>query len=435
MNKQSLHYLYYKNWHARIILLLRLAKERLGFARPLIISALAALRKIKAIIAGQLRRFAYTRLLLNLPAANPVSWKEWLEANPHEGFEIPIDSGQDLSIPLPEGAPLDMEWFFDQESKCHLQDSFVAGINGGGVWNHHGGIYFSRTRELIWDLGREHWLDICISRMPAAMNRWYLPKSYKIAGTCAVLASPDAFSNFGHWCLDVLPKAGLLERSGWGPDRIDYYIIGHSDKDFQLQSLEAVGIPADKVLRMTDYQFIQSDLLILPFLNSYHFTSFQPSSISYLRDKFQDDIFLPIQSYSDKLFISRADAGFRRVSNEDELRLALEPLGFKFVTLSGLGLQETARLMRAAKVIIAPNGSGLMCVLFAQPGAFVLEFSHARYTTSFHWKLCYAAGLRYAHLASDDEPVVRGIEQRYLYADVRIHPSRLIDALDKAGVM
>lgn len=96
--------------------------------------------------------------------------------NPDEGFEIPIDSAQDLSIPLPEGTPLDMEWFFDQESKCHLQASFVAVINRGGVWNHHGGIYSSRRRQLIWDLGKEHWLDICISRIPAAMNRWYLPK-------------------------------------------------------------------------------------------------------------------------------------------------------------------------------------------------------------------------------------------------------------------
>jgi hypothetical protein len=418
-----------------MLFFLRLVKERLGFVRPLTINALAALRKAKAMIAMQFRSYTYTRLLLNLPAANPVSWKEWLVVNPDEGFEIPIDSAQDLSIPLPEGTPLDMEWFFDKESKCHLQASFVAGINRGGVWNHHGGIYFSRRRELIWDLGREHWLDICISRIPAAMNRWYLPKSHKIAGTCAVLASPDAFANFGHWCLDVLPKAGLLERSGWGPDRIDYYLIGHTDKDFQLQSLETVGIPSHKILRMADYQFLQADLLLLPFLNSYHFTSFQPSSISYLRTMFQAESFSSSQRYSEKIFISRADAGFRHVSNENELRLALEPLGFEFVTLGGLGLQETARLMGSAKVIVAPNGSGLMCVLFAQPGAFVLEFSHTRYTTSFHWKLCYAAGLRYAHIVSDDEPVARGIEQRYLYADVCIHPSRLIAALDNAGVL
>jgi len=415
-------------------LLLRLAKERLAFLRPHVVRIAKHQKQAKGAFARVLRNNIHIRKYLLLPAPDPFSWKVWLKLNPDKGFEIPIDHGGDFHIPLPEGIPLDMEWYFEQESKSHLQSSFVAGIKGGGVWNHHGGIYFSNFRELLLDLGREHWLDD-LAGVPAALNRWHLPKPQTIAGTVAVLASPDAFANFGHWALDVLPLIGLLERAGWGPSHIDYYLVGHTGKDFQLQSLESLGIPLEKVLRMSDYQYLEADLLIRPFLNNYYFTSFQPSSVAYLRNKFLPNVDISPLSCPEKIFISRSDAKFRHVTNEDEIRDALEPLGFKFITLEGLNLQETARLLSGAKVIVSPNGSGLMCVMFAKPGAFVLEFSHSRYTTSFHWKLCHAAGLRYAHLVSDDEVVEIGSEQRFLYADLRINPTRLINALEKAGVL
>jgi capsular polysaccharide biosynthesis protein len=268
------------------------------------------------------------------------------------------------------------------------------------------------------------------------MSRWHLPRPNTLSGTVAVLASPDAFSNFGHWCLDILPKINLLQRAGWQPDSIDFYFVGHTQKEFQLQSLAAAGIPLDKVVQMKGDETLQADLLLMPFLNSYHFTSFQPSTINYLRNLYGSLSSAPrFSGGPERIFISRSDASFRRVSNEPELRQVLEPLGFHFIALGGCSLQETADIMSNAKIVVSPNGSGLVSVLFAKPGCFVLEFSHPRYTTTFHWKLCCAAALRYAHLVSDDEPVSKGAEQRLLYADLTISPSRLLGALDQAGVL
>ena len=107
------------------------------------------------------------------------------------------------------------------------------------------------------------------------MQRWRLPQSQTIQGTVAVLSSPDAYMNFGHWCLDVLPKVGLLERSGWDSSRIDYYLNGHSGKSYQLKSLANLGIPCEKILHMDSYPFVRASTLLVPFLASYHFTSFQ----------------------------------------------------------------------------------------------------------------------------------------------------------------
>jgi capsular polysaccharide biosynthesis protein len=113
----------------------------------------------------------------------------------------------------------------------------------------------------------------------------------------------------------------------------------------------------------------------------------------------------------------------------------LEPLGFVFVSLDGMSVPEQARLINGAGVIVSPNGSGLMNMVFAKKGAFVLEFAHARYTTMFHWKICHAAGVRYAHIVSDDEPVTPNSEQRLLYADVKISPVRLLEVLKDAHVL
>jgi capsular polysaccharide biosynthesis protein len=415
--------------------IIRLVKERASWLRPLAAWLLRGKRHLTGGVANILRRAPFLRQALRLPSSHIFGWEDWLLRNPKNGFEVPLDPGRELNIPLPEGRSLDMAWLFEKESKCLLQRSFVAGIRNGLVWNHHGGCFFSEKRELIWDLGREHWLDICQLRRPAAMSRLSLPRSRQIKGSVAVLASPDASSNYGHWLLDVAPKLGLLERAGWGPDRIDHYLVGHTDKQFQWATLDAVGVPREKVLRMDECPMVQADLILQPFLNSYHFTTFQPSTIQYLRKVFLGGDAPTKPDGPERIFITREDATFRKVTNMGELREVFEPLGFVFVSLDGMSVPEQARLINGAGVIVSPNGSGLMNMVFARKGAFVLEFAHARYTTMFHWKICHAAGVRYAHIASDDEPVTPNSEQRLLYADVKISPVRLLEVLKDADVL
>jgi capsular polysaccharide biosynthesis protein len=73
------------------------------------------------------------------------------------------------------------------------------------------------------------------------------------------------------------------------------------------------------------------------------------------------------------LYISRRDSGFRALANEAELEAALAARGFATVAFQGRPLAEQLRIVRAARLIVAPHGAGLAHLAFARPGVAVLE--------------------------------------------------------------
>jgi hypothetical protein len=78
-----------------------------------------------------------------------------------------------------------------------------------------------------------------------------------------------------------------------------------------------------------------------------------------------------------RLYISRRDASARPLENEEELEEALMRRGFQIVRLSGLSLIEQARIVRGARVIVAPHGAGLAHIIGAEPGLSVFELMPA----------------------------------------------------------
>jgi len=73
------------------------------------------------------------------------------------------------------------------------------------------------------------------------------------------------------------------------------------------------------------------------------------------------------------LYISRRDSGFRAMENEAALEEVLAQRGFRVVALSGRPLLEQIRIVRAARLIVAPHGAGLAHLALARPGVAVLE--------------------------------------------------------------
>ena len=84
----------------------------------------------------------------------------------------------------------------------------------------------------------------------------------------------------------------------------------------------------------------------------------------------------PKERGPERIYISRSQAGCRRVANESELIDFLKTQGFTIVHLEHLPIADQAHLFAEAHVVMGPHGSGFANLIFARPGTQVIEIDH-----------------------------------------------------------
>ncbi|WP_176695919.1 glycosyltransferase family 61 protein [Phenylobacterium immobile] len=85
---------------------------------------------------------------------------------------------------------------------------------------------------------------------------------------------------------------------------------------------------------------------------------------------------LGITEGSERLYLARRGFRHRKLCNRDALEAAAEALGFRVVYPEDMSFGEQLRVIRAARFIVAPEGSALFLVLLANPGARVCVLCH-----------------------------------------------------------
>lgn len=83
-----------------------------------------------------------------------------------------------------------------------------------------------------------------------------------------------------------------------------------------------------------------------------------------------------------RIFLARRNMHWRQLLNEPEIRAALAARGFESVYLEEMTASEQIALFRDAGWIVAPNGSALLNVIFADPGVKLLILSQPEF---FNW--------------------------------------------------
>lgn len=85
------------------------------------------------------------------------------------------------------------------------------------------------------------------------------------------------------------------------------------------------------------------------------------------------------------VYISRNGGEQRRqIVNEKELYSFLQEKGFEYVRLETLSLKEKIHLFREAKVIVSPNGAGLVMAHWANPKTQIVELHDPRTSGEDH---------------------------------------------------
>lgn len=338
-------------------------------------------------------------------------------------------------------------------------EAFVATIPQGRAW-----IAPRRNAWLVCDeiaiITPENYLLGDLSRfypwyLPGCQNhalqrhsisdRHELPPVTSLNGNVAVLSSLSG-NVYYHWMIDVLPRIGILQRSSWDLEHIDWFVVNSLRHSFQKETLQALGIPLEKVVESDRSSHIKASTLIVPSFPG-HLDWVSQGTIEFLRHTF-----LPLpssvpQSASERelnrvlssppapneasnkrIYISRASARYRKVLNEEAVIAGLEPLGFKVIQLEDYSVAQQAQLFAQADIIISPHGSSLTNLVFCQSNTVVIELFSPHYMRTDYWMISQHLNLQHYYLLCEDfkcYPMRRLMYQTPLTEDLYVDVSKL----------
>ncbi len=350
-------------------------------------------------------------------------------------------------------APLEKDMpFYFKDATFTSPQTFVATIpNGRMVWGVRTSIDKTQTCAIL--TADDRLLSDISSLLPITAptaaeilpeRHWIFRQGYNEnctdeEGTIAVLAelndcSPSSAPNYFHWFVDTLPRIDLLYRSHIDLKNIDRFLFSKFSASFQKETLELLNFPVDRIWDVDNYPHIRARQLVVPSFAG-KLTTIVPRSVQFLRDSF-----LPYQrptQFGDRIYISRENARYRRVINEDEVMEVLQKFGFEIVAPESLSFRQQVALFNGAKIIISPHGAGLTNIVFCEPKTTIVEIFAPGYMMQYYWIIANIANLNYYYITGIGLP--DPYLQKLAYPnpqmeDICVNISYLLEVLKLAGI-
>lgn len=295
-------------------------------------------------------------------------------------------------------------------------------------------------RYLLGDVSREYpgQLPGCEKSDPTRhriFRQEWLPPVERIEGTVAVISGLSANVYF-HWMVDILPRLEILRREGWKWEQIDRFVVNQCRQPFQRETLKRLGIPESKIVESDRHPHLQAERLIVP---SFPGDLGMPSRwvLDFLRQTFLPET-SSVTSSPERIYISRAKAGYRRLFDEAQVVAFLQAFGFVSVALEELSLDEQIHLFRNAKTIVGAHGSGFTNIIFCQPGTQIVEFVPPHYFRHYFGAISQQLGLQHYYLvgrAFRCDPLRQLMYINPLIEDLAIDLDVLQKILEKLGIV
>jgi capsular polysaccharide biosynthesis protein len=195
-----------------------------------------------------------------------------------------------------------------------------------------------------------------------------LPPVDRVISEPFILLGTD--ENFSHWLTRNLLKLAVLEAAG--VDDALPLLVNDDLRSYQREYLQLVGVPLERLMPVPRGLAVSCRKVAVPVV-----LRNRPRmrlGIDWLRARVADHMSPPALA-RDLLLVSRRDSTLRVMHNEAELEQALTPLGFTTFVAGEAPVTEQIRAFSRARVIVGAHGAGLTNLIFAPPGAFVLEIA------------------------------------------------------------
>ena len=254
-----------------------------------------------------------------------------------------------------------------------------------------------------------------VASLPAA--------SADIAEECIMVGGDE---NYSHWLfrnmlkLSTLDRAGLLHRYPW--------LVNGDLREYQLEYMRLLGHDPAQTIRVERNAVIGCRRVLVPALHvSMHAIT---QGVEWLRERVAP-LCVARRQATRLLFLSRRDIGRRRVLNESALIEAAAPLGFERVVPGELSVAQQIAAFSSARVIVAAHGAGLTNMIFAPPGAVIVELtSSAIEHMNLFRKLSHCTGQTVITVRSADYAVP--VPEVNVNSDYRVDAQQVRRAIDEA---
>jgi hypothetical protein len=349
-----------------------------------------------------------------------VSVRSWI-AQGGAGRLVEVAPGETWSVPAARMPVPPAHWAFAEPGTYACEPHGILELPGARFWGHYGGVVFSPEGALVREVSPDRWAG----RAHEAFVRLRFPAVQDVEGVTASLCQAEADDNFFHWTLEVLPKLHLLEQAGYGPGRVDRYLVNGRLEGFRAESLRELGVPLDRVVAVSEGFHIRCATLVVPTQRAaFHATPLWAAR--FVRDR----LGVGDAGVGPRVFVNRADARFRRLLDFDPLRPLLEERGFAVVDLGALPLRDQRAVFAVARVVAGVHGSGFTNLVWARRPLVVGEVFPPLYTDPAFRSLAARLGHAYAVLVGEGALPSAGHNLRARFDDVSVEPRRFAAWLD-----
>ena len=210
-----------------------------------------------------------------------------------------------------------------------------------------------------------------------------------------VLLSLPWHHNFYHWLIEILPRLQLYDLSEHLQGlRI---VVPNSASKFVKASLSLTKY-IDQVWFLNDgvYQF--EKLHILSRLSKAGDVS--PLAIKWLNENLVNQ---QTSSPRKRIYVSRADAKYRFVTNESEVQNLLSHFGFETVVMTKYSLEEQIQIFQQAEIVIGSHGAAFGHSAFMNPGSVLIEFFQSGHLTDCFFRIANLKQLKYGFLVGQSD--------------------------------
>ncbi len=244
-------------------------------------------------------------------------------------------------------------------------------------------------------------IDWARSAAAAALTEGSLPR---IDGT-AVLCKKRGVGNYGHWLLEMFPKAVLAtQHLAFAEMRFIVPDASGALRDTILATLRRIGVVGARCLPRGDAPVRVERLVMVDGMTT-HGSYMSPLAVAAVEPLSWD-----VLAGSDRLlYLSRGSAGHRRFRNEADVAAIARAAGYRIFDPGTAALHEQIAVFAGARHIVGILGAALTNTVFAPPTAAVTVLAPANMPDTFFWFIAGLRGQSYEEVRCELEGPIRGV--------------------------
>jgi capsular polysaccharide biosynthesis protein len=259
------------------------------------------------------------------------------------------------------------------------------------------GLVFRDSGELVAETKTAH-SEIEVQEAKKCLEQALLTPEKILKHDRAVLCKKRGADNYGHWLVEMLPKA-YWARQKMGV--VDWPVVVHKTsvamQSIMQQSLAVIGVSEDKTI-ITDRAPVYFEELLLVEGLSGHSVFISPLVMECME-------FIASKAgggSGDSLYAVRRPAKTRDFEDEPEAKKIFLENGYREIEAANLSFLEQVAAFKSAKRVVGPMGAALTNIIFCRPGTEVLVFMPASALELFFWHIAEGKKLDYFEVRCEE---------------------------------